>query len=781
MTTPPKRAHALNPLARHLAACGLMALALPALAQSAASEAPAAASAASAPQPEVAAPAKADRNQLQQVVVTAQKRSQRLKEVPVAISVVSADQMEKQGLRDITDLAKSAASLEFGDTKTGGAGGSASIRGIGTAVFTTSAESSVGLVVDGVPLGNTAGGALFDMERVEVLRGPQGTLFGKNASAGVLNMVTKAPRLNRFEGFASVELAGQDSLGSKLGNTSLRGGVNVPINEQSALRATAHVDRLTGVYHNTLTGEDSATKGMGARLRYLLKPDADLSIHLIAEHDDSKTTGPAFFAPALASSSAKAGFADCGVTVSVRNNEVCSDASDRARVVVDGLSAQIDKTLDNSLSLTSITAVRNRKTGPDQNVIDMSAGWDKVRTSGGEIRARQFTQELRLATPGKQEVDWVGGLFFSDYHATKTNTTAIYPSPTAVSHGAPQSITTLADSTTDLRSAAAFGQATFRLNEQTSLLAGLRYTRDTVYDKQTQTANVVFPAFALPTSVHASDGRATQTNLSGKVGVQHQWSRDTGLYATLSRGYKGPQIDNDTAIDNDETSGRLVKAEVPTSLEVGLKTSLLDRRVDVDLALFNTRIRNFQEQSCTLTSVGALSCVPLNVASVTSRGLEFDLRARVASGLSLSASGAMILGTEYPKGFMYDGQDVGGQRLMYSPKTKLTLGLDYSTSIWGDYEWSLGGDVTYKSKVRYCNTLAAGCAYDAHSTAGVRTGVRSPDDRWGLGLFVRNLTDERVPNAILYPLPGRGADSGYAYSLGANSFRMVGLQADIKF
>ena len=764
-------------IALALSTISLMALSPSALAQQAAAE---------------AAPAKAEINELPTVVVTAQKRTQTLKEVPVAISVVGAEQLQKQGVSDITDLSKAVAALEFGDTKTGGAGGSASIRGIGTAVFTTSAESSVGIVVDGVPLGNTAGGALFDLERVEVLRGPQGTLFGKNASAGVLNMVTKAPKFNLFEGSASLELSGKNALGSKLGNTVLRGAVNVPINDISALRITAHADQLKGVYHNVYNGTDAKTVGTGARVRYLLKPDADLSINLIADYDKNKSTNAVFFAPAIAYAKNTAGnhsplaeFAACGVTVSLKNNDVCSDSLELWQASVGGLSAQVDKTLANGLTLTSITAVRERRTGPDSAAIDMSVGYDKVRTIGTEIKTRQVSQELRLASAGRQQIDWVAGLFLSDYHSTKTGTTTILPSPYAPSPPVPRSIATLAESTTDTGTAAVFGQASFKLDEQFSLLAGLRYTRDRVSDSQTQSATVTFAPFALPTTVKTAAASVRESDLSGKVGLQYAISKGSNAYLTLSRGYKGPQIDNSTPINGLAASGTapglIVKAEQPTSIEAGLKTSLFDRRVDVDVAVFNTKIKNFQEQNCTLTAVGALNCIPLNVPEVKSYGLELDLRARVLGAVSLRASGALIMGTEYPSGFTFDNQNVGGQRLLYSPKGKLTVGADYDTEVLGGYEMSLGVDATYKSGVRLCNTLAPECGFKAHTIVGAHAGLRSPDDKWGLTLFVRNAGDERVPNAILYPLPGKGAGSGYAYSLGANSFRTVGLTADIKF
>jgi iron complex outermembrane receptor protein len=208
---------------------------------------------------------------------------------------------------------------------------------------------------------------------------------------------------------------------------------------------------------------------------------------------------------------------------------------------------------------------------------------------------------------------------------------------------------------------------------------------------------------------------------------------------------------------------------------------LLNRKLDVDVALFHNRIKNLQEQVCTLTSIGALSCIPVNVAQVTSQGIEFDLRARTGTGLSFSAGGALILGTTFPGGYVYDGNNVGGQRLLYSPKGKLVLGVDYFTSVLGDWGLNGGADLTYKTRVRYCNTLASECSYKAHAIVGLHATLSHPSDKFDFGLFVRNLSDERVPNAILYPLPGKGAGSGYAHLLGANSFRSVGVTANYRF
>jgi iron complex outermembrane receptor protein len=724
-------------------------------------------------------------NGIETVVVTAQKRSQNIKEVPVAITVVNAAQLERAGVKEIGDLAKTAASLEFGNPQAGGAGGSASIRGVGTAVFTASAESSVGVVVDGVPQGATASPLMLDLARVEVLRGPQGTLFGKNASAGVLNMSTQTPIIGDSGGNVSLEYKGQYG-------TAVRATANIPVNDISALRIAGTAERTEGVYHNVHKDKDSVTDNGGVRLRYLLKPNSDVSVNLIGEASNTRSDNAVFFAPMVANASNTAGdhqplaeFAACGVTVSKTNNQVCSDAAELTRTKVRGISGQVDWTLGSGATLTSITAYRKRSLGPSNVAVDMSEGYDKVRNTSPYENYKQFSQELRIASPIKQRVEYVAGLFYADSSVDKSTTTRILPNPLLPSPPVPRSIVT--DNTEDasLTTKALFGQTTFRLTDSTSLIAGLRYTRDAVSANYTQSTVVGFTGFSLPATIKSASGSATQTNVSGKVGLQHTISRNTNVYATLSRGYKGPQIDNDSPINaasaSGTYSGNLVKPELPTSVEVGTKLSLLDRRLDVDLAAFHTKIKDFQEQNCILTAVGALSCIPLNVPSVTSKGIEADIRARPVPELQLSLSMAMILDTAYPAGFMFDGFNVGGRRLLYSPKNKATLSGDYTWTLPGDYELKAGGDVIYKSRVRYCNSLDENCAFGGHSVSSLRLSLRSPDDTWGVSVYARNLSDKRVPTAVIYPLPGKGAGSGFAYSLSENSFRRFGVTLDYRF
>jgi iron complex outermembrane receptor protein len=775
------RIHAYQPAIGPLT---ILAMSLAAIQPVHAQEAAATAIAAAETTPAAAAAPARDTG-IETVVVTAQKRTQNIKEVPLAITVVNAAQLERAGVKDIGDLAKTAAALEFGDqSSTSGPGGSASIRGIGTAVMTTSAEGSVGVVVDGVPQGSTASGLMLDLARVEVLRGPQGTLFGKNASAGVLNMSTQAPMIGDSGGNVQFEYKG--TYGG-----AIRSTVNVPINDISALRVSGVVERNKGIYHNVYNDKDSVADNAGIRLRYLLRPNSDLSINLIGEASNSRVDYATFFAPAIANVTNTAGnhqplaeFAACGVTVSRTNNQICSDAQELSHAKVRGLSGQVDWTLGNGSTLTSITAYRKRDVGPNSSGIDMSQGYDKIRNLTPAQEAKQFSQELRIASPGGQQLEYVAGLFYADSEIDKQTITTIVPNP-ALPAFVPRSIVTDTTEHAQMTTAAVFGQATWRFTPATSLIAGLRFTRDKVTADYLEASAVNFAAFSLPTEITTASGDTHETNVSGKIGLQHTLSKQANVYATLSRGYKGPQIDNSSPVSAATAAGaytgKLVNPELPTSLELGTKLSLLNRKVDLDLAVFHTKIKDFQEQNCTLTSVGALSCIPLNVPEVTSKGIEADLRARPLPQLQLGLSMAVILDTAYPAGFVFDGQDVGGRRLLYSPKQKATASADYSWDLPGDYELRLGGDLVYKSRVRYCNSIDDDCSFRGHTIASLRLGLNAPDNKWSAQVYARNLNDTRVPNAIIYPLPGKGAGSGFAYSLGENSFRRVGVTVDYRF
>ena len=192
---------------------------------------------------------------LEEVIVTAERRPEELRNTPVAVTVVNAQQLADQHVYNIAQLAQTAPSLEIIQAF-GGPGGGGQIRGLGTQSFTRSAEGAVGIVVDGISQGNVNVSDLFDIQHIEVLEGPQGTLFGLTSSAGVINIVTNAPDPSGFHTVWHADYANKGTAGSEFGQETVQGVVNIPLTEISALRVSGSIDDNRGVQHNNFTGQD---------------------------------------------------------------------------------------------------------------------------------------------------------------------------------------------------------------------------------------------------------------------------------------------------------------------------------------------------------------------------------------------------------------------------------------------------------------------------------------------------------------------------------------------
>src|SRR5580658_536198 len=217
--------------------------------------------------------ASADDNALEEIVVTAEKREEKLQDVPIAITVVSEQQLADQHVTTLADLSRTAPSLEMIQSF-GGPGGGGQIRGIGTQAFTRSAEGAVGVVLDGVSQGELNVSNIFDVAQIEVLRGPQGTLFGLTSSAGVINITTNAPDPSKFETGWHADYAHDGTAGSEFGQGTLHGVVNIPLTSDSALRVAGSIDDYTGVQHNDFTGSNDTVGNYSLRAHYRLSTDA---------------------------------------------------------------------------------------------------------------------------------------------------------------------------------------------------------------------------------------------------------------------------------------------------------------------------------------------------------------------------------------------------------------------------------------------------------------------------------------------------------------------------
>jgi iron complex outermembrane recepter protein len=727
--------------------------------------------------------------ELTEIVVTAEKRSENIKDVPVAVSVVSSEQLAQEHVYNIADLARTTPSLEMVQAF-GGPGGGGQIRGIGTNSFSPTAEGAVGIVLDGVPLGNVNITNIFDVQQIEVLKGPQGTLFGLTASAGVINIVTAAPDPSKFEAKAQLDYSDLGRAGSEFGEETIRAVVNAPITSNSAVRLAITDDRLKGVQVDDFNHTDNVATDWSGRLRYNIKPTDDLQINLSGDYDrrGQNYMDPQFnyvsANPALA-----AELAACGITASYANNARCGSNANDTNSRNYGGSAQIDYNLGNA-TLTSITGYRKLITAPtDFDPQGLAAEFEQIISKGQTSSGRQFTQELRIASNGQQTVDYLGGLFYSAYSAETAYVpgggffvgtfdlppTPFVPPPFPFTPFVSEFTTTA----TTNKSEAAFGQATYHVMDQLGLIGGLRFTHQSISDSSSDP------------DAYAS---LSENNWSGKVGVQYKITPDMTSYFTVTRGYKGPQV----TPASEGTPGSVIGAEIPTAFELGLKGTSLEHRINWDADVFYSRVHDYQGQSCDINPVGALVCVGESVSKVVTKGVELDAFGTVFSGFTVNA-GYIYDEAQYPNGYTgYDPNNlIGGTtnlshlQLVGVPKNKLSLTGEYSFALAASVQGFLEADTVYKSAMRLGPTADPRFVFPQNWNTGLRLGVRAPEDTWSVALFARNIGKDREP-VTLYggpsftppgvdPASPAGAVNGVSGWTTVNSLRQVGITLNAKY
>jgi iron complex outermembrane receptor protein len=696
---------------------------------------------------------------IDELVVTAQKREENVQDVPIAITVVGGKQLERQQINTVTDLRRTAPSLEFAPPgQSPGNGGF--VRGLGTTVSTATAESSVGLVVDGVPQGNVATSSIFDVQRVEVLRGPQGTLFGQSVSAGLINMTTSAPSFSGVSGMVQTELADDGVLGSQYDRRIVRGVVNLPLAENAAVRISGHYDWINGVTDNkAVEGGGSQRDDRGVRARLLWEPTSNVTVNLIADYNKIDTGNSPYFTflKVPAGSSLETLLASCGIVASSSNRDTCSPTHSFENVTNYGFSGEVDWKLGD-FTLTSISAYR-RNDYKSAFSIDGLPATAPVKISFGpsDNDQNQVSQEFRLTSPTGEKLRYVVGAYASrlkgDYAYINNLQLSFLPAPI------PSSTT----SHPDVQNEALFGQVDYSATDALRVFGGLRLTH----------VSVSSPFVNNITGV-AYGAKVKDDNLSGRIGAQYDVTSSVMAYATASRGYKGPTF-NDADLNSNPIA---VKAEIPTALEVGLKGDLFDKRLNFDANLFHTKVKDYQAQVCVNDTVRGIVCTTENIANVTSKGFELGVFGRPMAGLSLN-SGLIYAKAVYPKGYLGgDGTDLSGAQLANTAKWKFVLSGEYEHALTEGYKGFVSGDAIWRSATRLTTSADPEISYHAHWMLGGRVGVRSQDDKYELALFARNLTNEHEPTLRYVSPLGAGA---YTQFLSDASFRVVGLALTAKF
>src|SRR5450830_225628 len=669
---------------------------------------------------------------LPSVTVTATRREAPIRTVPIAVSVLSGDELAQSNRNSIDTIAAELPSVNFRQ-QGGNKDTSIFVRGIGTISTSPGVEPTVSTVVDGVVLARPGQATLdlLDIDRIEVLRGPQGTLFGKNASSGVINIITKQP---------SKELSGFVDASFYEGNEKrLTAGVSGTLKPDLVRASLTVVDTsYDGNVDNLKTGEKvNGFDRQGLRGKVLITPNQDTDITLIADYLRS-VSSPTY---AIAqSTNAAVVSAVAPVQISPTNRQVTYDQSNAINDFNKGVSAQVDWR-NQCYTLTSVTGVRTwdnvqHTTSTIGNSADLSritAAFPATRDIG-TLYFRQFSEEVRVASPKSDVFEYVAGAYYLKGKDEETYQRIVTTLPSTVNSGyAPYSV--------DSESLALFGDSTYKITPQLKFLSGLRWTHDKVsyQHSRTSTLATAFPGVQPGTSNSGSD---TESAFSGRLGFQYDISSDVTSYATFSRGYKGPAYNVFFNMLNRDTLA--LKPETSDSFEIGLKALLLDRKLSLNLAAFQTKYANYQANFYD-TVAGAVVTRLINAGDVSTRGVEVELEARPISRLNLSTSLAYIdahIDQFNCPAAAVASCNLNGQTLPFSPKYKSVTRAAYMLPLNNGLQVELASDYAWQSKVQYDLVQAPTSIQGSYGTWNASIALATPDKGWRIALIAKNLTDK---------------------------------------
>ncbi|MDR2857002.1 MAG: TonB-dependent receptor [Novosphingobium sp.] len=727
--------------------------------------------------------------------MTAQKRAENLQVVPISIAAIGAQAIEDQHATTIQGLQGSIPNVQIGNFSNTPQNAVFTIRGIGVIESDPYAGNTVGVVVDGVPQFFSMGALvdLYDVERIEVLRGPQGTLFGANTTGGVVNIINNQPK-NEFGGRFDLSYG-------NYGHIQAGGVINVPVTDELAARFVMSHDGRKGWVTNVVNGKDLGKRDVTV-FRGALKysPSSDFTAVLAAEYDRSRNGAPVVVAgdtPAdvqyvpqgfrnmYASPCLPAGqrctapdkyYSAMDPGALDANGNPVEDLQDRSDM--DTYRTTLTLNINNTAigDITSITGYKHFKLleYTDQDGTPVFLDDTRRRTKGW-----QFSQELRTSAALSDHINITAGAFFLKSHYDHRQDLRInfgggvtYDLATEeVTYGLP-GLFQLNLQDQDNYSISGFAQAYFDLTDRLKLQAGIRYT----YEKTEMLASTVTTLAAggittfdgtapdgtpnIPVDeVAPPRGKKSWSNVGWRLGLDYRATDDILLYGYWARGFKSGGFTGRIGIAED--LGPYDPEHIDT-FEVGIKADLLDRRLRANLAAFYTNYRDMQ-----LAQIYFLGTVQgntiLNVASSRIKGFEAELVAAPFRGLTLNASLA-YLSARY-KDFNYllpsgGSLDLSGQRLQNAPKWTSSIGFNWEFPI-GDMQGRAGAQYNYSSE-----KLNSSIVDSARATIQPTHIVNANFDlkinqQFTVGVWGTNIFDNRYMNSVL-DLPGTLGVANYA-------------------
>lgn len=700
----------------------------------------------------------ANENRLGNITVTARRRAEKEQDVPAPITVIKGEQLEQTKIYQVQDLQQLLPNFtaQFIHARQS----SVAVRGIGNNTANEGLEGSVGIYLDNVYLGRP-GQAVFDLldiEQIDLLRGPQGTLFGKNTTAGVLNITSRAPV---FKEERSVEVSGGER-----GYRQFKASINQPLSDTVAVRLSAYDTQDDGWIKNTYNGKDlNAIDRKGLRAQALFKPSETFNLRVIAEHnEEDSSTGslvPYSFGPWRANglTYAQVGAAQGAVNLNrdPKDYKVDFNARQRSQVNQDALSAEANWDI-NGYKLTSITAWRDWKFNP-QNDLDFTR-LDGI-TGGFNVKENQYSQELRLASPLGEVYDYVVGAYYYQQDIVSDNSYVTGPN-TALATGNPNNASLYGRGTSKTHSYATFGQATWHVTESWDLTGGLRYTQEKKEGRVDQENATPLVLAGLDPSFAAYDSgtmRRKDESIAILLGSSYHFTPDVLGFATFSTGQKSGGYNVNGVLTPGAILGNSaleIDPEKAKNLELGLKTSWLNNRLLVNANIFLTKIDDYQAITNTTSSTGRFVPFLTNVGDLTSKGVEIDVRGQVSDHLGLNFNAAYtdatfdrgtaptpfeeFDGVAYGRGY----RSIAGNRVNGAPRWTANAGLLHKWTINGNVEHYTSANYGWRSDTYADINNSSYSKIGSYGVFNLTTGFKIPQgkNQWDISIWAKNLFDK---------------------------------------
>jgi iron complex outermembrane receptor protein len=672
--------------------------------------------------------------ELQQVTVTAQRRTENIKEVPVSVSAIKGEKLDVliSGGEDIRVLAAKVPSLNI-ESSNGRTFPRFYIRGYGNTDFSTFASQPVSLIVDDIVQENPIlkGFPIFDQASVEVLRGPQGTLFGRNTPAGVVKFESEKPNVKKVEGYYNASIATHNTI-------NVDGGVNVPLSDKWAMRVSTlrqhrddYVSNYADVAKTQKTADLDGYNEHAERVQFLYTPDSTFSA-LFNVHQRTTTGSARLFRANLI----KKGSND--LVDGTDLDSIVTNAQNFQRLSTNGANARLSWDLG-AIKFYSITGFEH--VGDYFSRGDIDGGTPggpglvlfQVETGGFIDNLKQFSQEFRFESKNAGPLNWQAGLYYfkedAEGGSNNYNSTTTAQTSHLVSHQ-------------DNKAWAAFASVNYALSDSFMVRGGVRYTDDQKHFNTVVAQNVVQVG---PNSVGESKSKVNW-DLSGT----YKLNKDVNFYARVATGFRAPSI----AAANASVPITVADAETITSYEAGVKADLFERRARIGFSLYDFDVKNQQ-----LTVVGGNSNVTklINAAKTKGQGAEFDFEGFITSAFKVTA-GASYNFTEIRDASLslnkcaqctvldpINGAGrvvIDGNPLPQAPKWIANVTARYGIPV-ADGEFFVYTDWSYRSKMNFFLYEATEFAGKPLTEGGLRVGYNWAGGKYEVAAFGRNILDQR--------------------------------------